>query len=132
VSVGVSASTRYAVSAAALLAVLTLALLPFLEGGDRVAVAASAAVALVVQVIAFAILIPHRGKVTGFMGAWLGGMALRAIAVVGVAFVVIRSGSESAVAALISLAGFLFVLVLLESKHFQGPRPDDASLNGAH
>jgi hypothetical protein len=109
------------------MAVLTLVLLPFLAPGDRVAVAASAAVALVVQIVAFAILIPHRGKVHGFMGAWLGGMALRALAVAVVAFVVIRSGSESAVAALISLAAFLFVLVLLESKHFQAPRP-----NGAH
>jgi hypothetical protein len=53
------------------------------------------------------------------MAAWAGGMAVRALAVAAVAFVVIRSGAEGAVPMLLALAGFFFALLLLEPVYFR-------------
>jgi len=115
----VSASLRYGVAAAAVVALLTLVLWPFLEPGDRQAVLVAAAVALPIQIVAFAVLVRFRGRVSGFMAAWAGGMAVRAIAVVTVAFFVIRSGAEGAVPMLLALAGFFFALLMLEPVYFR-------------
>ncbi len=114
-----SASRKYATSATVVTAVLTLGLWPVLDPADRAWVALAALVALVVQVISFSILIPYRGQMHGFLTAMLGGMALRAVAVLAVAFLVIRSGSPSVATTLIALVSFLFVLLLLESVHFK-------------
>ncbi|MBM4182734.1 MAG: hypothetical protein FJ207_00755 [Gemmatimonadetes bacterium] len=110
---------RYAASATVLMVVLTLGLWPILAPQDRPYVALAALVALLVQVPAFAILIRYRGQVNGFLSAMIGGMALRALAVLGVAAFLILSGSQSIAATLLALVSFLFVLLLLESVHFK-------------
>jgi len=115
----VSASLRYGAAAVAVVGLLTLVLWPFLEPAGRQGVLVAAAVALPVQLVAFAFLIRFRGRVTGFMAAWAGGMAVRAVAVAVVAFAVIRSGSEGAVPMLLVLAGFFFALLLLEPVYFR-------------
>jgi hypothetical protein len=99
--------------------VLTLVLWPFLEPAARRGVLVAAAVAIPVQLTAFAVLFRFRGRMPGFMAAWAGGMAVRALAVLAVAFVVIRSGAEGAVPMLLALAGFFFALLLLEPVYFR-------------
>jgi hypothetical protein len=79
----------------------------------------AALVALPVQLMAFSILVRFRGRVKGFMAAWAGGMAVRALAVAAVAFVVIRSGGDAVVPTLLALAGFFFALNLLEPIYFR-------------
>jgi hypothetical protein len=58
------------------------------------------------------------------MAAWAAGMAVRALAVAAVAFVVIRSGTDATVPMLLSLAGFFFVLLLLEPVYFRTERSE--------
>jgi hypothetical protein len=110
---------RYGAAAASVVALLTLLLWPFLEPAARRGVLVAAAVALPVQVLAFSVLVRFRGRVNGFMAAWAGGMAVRALAVGAVAFVVIRSGGEGAVPMLLALAGFFFALLMLEPVYFR-------------
>ena len=121
-----SVSLRYGLAAAALVAVITAALWPFLQPADRSGVLIAAAIALPVQVIAFAFLVHFRGKVKGFMAAWAGGMAARALVVAGVAFLAIRSGSENLVPMLLALAGFFFGLLLLEPVYFRPEQSETA------
>jgi hypothetical protein len=75
---------------------------------------AAAAMAYVLQVIAFALLLVVRERAQLFLLGWLGGMLLRFAAVGAVAFWVTRTGALPAAATLVSLAGFLFLLLLLE------------------
>jgi len=117
---------RYGASAAILVALVSLLLWPFLGAPHRAGVLAAAAVALPVQVVAFSVLMRFHGRVQGFMAAWVGGMALRVMVVVAVAFLMIRSGSESAVSMLLALAGFFFALVLLEPMYFRTERGETA------
>lgn len=114
-----SASVRYGASSAALIGILTLGLWPFLDVAGRMGVLAAAAVAVPVQVGAFAVLVRYRGEVKGFMAAWVGGMAIRAAALLVVAVLVIRSGTASAIPMLLALAGFFFALLLLEPVFFK-------------
>jgi len=116
---------RYGASAVALIGLLTLALWPFLEPAGRIGVLSAAAVAVPVQIVAFAVLVRYRGEVTGFMAAWAGGMALRAVALVVIAVLVFRSGTETAVPMLLALAGFFFALLLLEPVFFGTGRAGD-------
>jgi hypothetical protein len=115
----VSAAAKFGASAVALIGVLTLGLWPFLEPAGRQGVLTAAAVAVPIQIAAFAVLVRQRGQPRGFMAAWAGGMALRALTLLAVAFVVIRSGTESAVPMLLSLAGFFFALIMLEPIYFR-------------
>ena len=121
-----SASLRYGTAAVAVVGLGTLILWPFLDPAGRHGVLVAAAIALPVQLVAFAILLRFRGRVRGFMAAWAGGMAVRALAVAGVAFVVIRSGGEAAVPTLLALAGFFFALLLLEPFYFR-PEPTETA-----
>jgi hypothetical protein len=116
----VSASLKYGASAVGVVALLTLALWPFLEPAGRQGVLVAAAVALPVQLAAFAVLVRFRGRVNGFIAAWAGGMAVRAVAVAAVALVVFRTRTEGAVPMLLALAGFFFALLLLEPVYFRG------------
>ena len=116
-----SASLRYGAAAVAVVGLGTLALWPFLGPAARQGVLLAAGIALPVQMVAFGVLVRFRGRVKGFMAAWAGGMAVRALAVAAVAFIVLRSGGDGAVSTLLSLAGFFFALLLLEPIYF---RPD--------
>ena len=114
-----SPSLKYAVTGAAVVAVIVMALSPFLDAAARNGVLVAGLIAIPVQVTAFWALNRHRGELNGFLAAWVGGTVLR-MAVLGVvAFVVIRSGSEGAVATLLALAGFFFGLLLLEPVYFR-------------
>lgn len=114
-----SASVRYAAASVALIGVLTLALWPFLGPQSRLGVLVAGLVAIPVQIVAFAALVRFRGQLKGFMAAWAGGMALRAVVLLVVAVVVIRSGTETAIPLLLALAGFFFALLLLEPIYFK-------------
>jgi len=82
-------------------------------------VVTAAAIALPVQVSAFAVLNRYSGQLNGFLAAWVGGTFLRMAVVAVAAVVVIRSGMEGAVPMLLALAGFLFGLLLLEPIYFR-------------
>ena len=115
---------RYGAAAVALIGLLTLGIVPFLEPAGRVGVLLAAAVAVPIQVVAFSVLVRYRGQGKGFMAAWAGGMALRALTLLVAAVLVIRSGTESAAPLLLALAGFFFALLLLEPVYFEADRLD--------
>jgi hypothetical protein len=71
-------------------------------------------VAFVAQLVAFALLVHCRGRANLFIAGWLGGMLLRFGALGAVAVWVTRSGALAPPATLLSLVGFLFLLLLLE------------------
>ena len=115
-----SPSLKYATSGAAAILVFVVGSWPFLEPAGHRGILLAAAVALPVQVVAFAALHRFRSEPNGFLAAWMGGTLVR-MAVVGVvAFAVIRSGMDGGVAMLLALAGFFFGLLLLEPVFF-GP-----------
>jgi len=118
----VSAAVRYGTTSVALVGLLTLLLWPFLGSPARMGILVAATVAVPVQIAAFSILVRYRGRMPGFMAAWAGGMAMRAIVLVAVAVLVVRAGSATAVPTLLALAGYFFVLLLLEPVYFRaGP-----------
>ena len=110
---------KYGVAALLLVGAATLILWPFMDQPSRRGVLTAGLIALPVQVLAFATLIRYRGRMNGFMAAWAGGMAARALVVVIAAVVVVRSQMPGAIALLLSLAGFLFALLLLEAFFFR-------------
>jgi hypothetical protein len=112
-------SVKYAVAALVLIAAVTAVLWPFLDQPSRRGVLAAGLIALPVQVLAFTILVGRHGRANGFMAAWAGGMALRAIVVVITAVVVVQTQTAGAVALLLSLAGFFFALLMLEAAFFR-------------
>ena len=85
-----------------------------LGGASARAVWFAAVVAYVLQLVAFAALIAVRGRNELFLAGWLVGLVAR-FAVVGVvAYWLRRSGALPVEPALLSLVGFLFVLLLME------------------
>lgn len=122
-----SPSLRYAGAAVLLVGVIILLLWPFLGAAARTGVLTAGLIALPVQIAAFSVLVRYRGRTEGFMAAWAGGMALRAIAVVVAAVVVVRSGADSAVPLLLALPGFFFALLLIEPIYFKADMKRAAS-----
>ncbi|MGH7503461.1 MAG: hypothetical protein ACREL7_17180 [Longimicrobiales bacterium] len=78
------------------------------------AVRVSAAVAYVVQLIAFGLLLATRDAHRLFVVGMVGGMGLRLCAVAVLGFWVTRTEAYPAAAFLVSLVAFLFLLLLLE------------------
>ncbi len=114
-----SGEAKYAGTGAAGVAAVILVLWPFLDPASRTGLLIAAAVALPVQWVSFAALLRFQGKPTGFVGVWVGGVALR-MGVVGlVAFLAVVRGAEGLIALLLALAGFLFGLLLLEPMYFK-------------
>ena len=74
----------------------------------------AAAVAYVVQLIAFALLLALRSQAHLFLAAWLGGMVLRFGALGACAFWLSRSDALPRAPTLVSLVGFVFLMLLLE------------------
>jgi len=112
-------SAKYAVLGAGAVSAIVLGLWPFLDASARSGVLTAAAVALPVQIVAFATIQRFRGELTGFLAAWIGGTLVR-MAVVGVvAVALIRSDFDGAVPMLLALAGFFFGLLLLEPVCFR-------------
>lgn len=104
----------YALGSAVLLLAIATGLSLLVEPQGRSLVWLSAAIAYGVQLLAFLILVKFRGTGTAFMLSWAGGMVLRVLAVVALAVWVTRQPLLSAETALLSLVGFIFLLVLLE------------------
>ncbi|MFW5952490.1 MAG: hypothetical protein ACOCVZ_10285 [Gemmatimonadota bacterium] len=103
----------YAGATAVLVAVLGLSVVAVVDGVDAGAVRLAAVLAWLVQLAAFAVLVKGRAGL-GFMAAWVSGMALRFAVVGGAAIWVIRTPERDPASLLVSLVGFVFVLVLLE------------------
>ena len=78
----------------------------------------AAGLAYVVQLAAFAGLLRFRSRRDGFLAVWAGGILARLLVVLAGAYWVMRSTSLEPAPALLSLAGFLFVLLLLEPVFF--------------
>ena len=93
---------------------LAAALTAWLVDGSSNAVWVGAGVALVVQLAAFAALVAWRDRGSLFLVGWLGGMLLRFGAVGVMAVWLSRTDALPRAAALVSLVGFVFLLLLLE------------------
>ena len=114
-----SPSLKYATIGVSVIAIVVVGLMPILDAVAWRGVVVAAAIALPVQIAAFAVLNRYHGQLNGFLAAWVGGTMLRMIVLAVVAFVVIRSGTEGAVPTLLALVGFFFGLLLLEPVCFR-------------
>ena len=103
----------YAGASAVLVTALAAAVVILVGGADPAGVRLAAVIAWLVQLLAFGVLVAGRPGV-GFVARWVGGMALRFAAVGAAAVWVTRADGPDAVSLLVSLVGFVFVLVLLE------------------
>lgn len=121
-----SPSLKYAMTGAAAVALIVAGLWPILDPAGRRGILMAAAVALPVQLLAFAALCRYRGGLNGFLAAWIGGTVVRVSVVGGAAFLVIRSGLDGAVPMLLALVGFFFGLLLLEGVYFR-PGPGESA-----
>ena len=67
------------------------------------------------------------GALKRFLIVWVGGTLARMLAIAGVAFVVLRSGTDGVVPTLLALATFFFGLLLLEPVYFKAGEPRPAA-----
>ncbi len=103
----------YGVASGALLAALAWTVPAVVRVADPAAVRLAAGIAWPVQLVAFGALMAGR-KSGGFVAGWSGGIALRFAAVGAAALWVTRVDGPDPASLLVSLVGFVFVLVLLE------------------
>lgn len=103
----------YAAATGVLLVVLTGVVVVLVGAAEPGAVWLAAGVAWPVQVLAFWVLLKGRGG-SAFMLSWATGIALRFGAVAAVALWLARTQAFDPTTGLVSLVGFVFVLVLLE------------------
>lgn len=103
----------YGAASAVLLVVLVLLVTAAVEAADAGSVRLAAAIAWPVQLAAFAALVKGRQGL-GFVAAWGSGMALRLVAVGAAALWVTQVDGHDPAALLVSLVGFVMVLVLME------------------
>ena len=104
----------YAGLSLAVTLVLATAVALALGGESGRAVWFAAAVAYVLQLVAFAALIAVRARNEWFLAGWLAGMMARFGVVGVVAYWLRRTGALPIEPALLSLVAFLFVLLLME------------------
>jgi len=109
----------YAVTALALTAAVAAIVSRVVSPTEARAVWFSAGLACVLQMIAFAGLLRVRNQAQLFLAVWVIGMALRFGALGGVAWWLSRSAALPREAALLSLVGFVFLLLLLEPVFFR-------------
>ena len=88
-------SVKYASMGSGAIAAIVLGLWPLLDSDGRTGVLTAAAVALPVQVVAFALLQRTRHDLNGFLAAWIGGTLVRLVVVGLVAALVIRAAGRS-------------------------------------
>ncbi len=103
----------YAAASAVILTGLAAGVIVLVDAAEPAAVWLAAGIAWPVQVVAFWALLASRGG-PGFMLSWAAGIALRFGAVGAVALWLTRTGAYDPATGLVSLVGFVFVLVLLE------------------
>ena len=104
----------YAVAALVLTAAVAGVVTRFVSPNEARAVWFSAGLACVLQLIAFAGLLWVRNQAQLLLAVWVIGMALRFGALGGVAWWLSRSAALPREAALLSLVGFVFLLLVLE------------------
>lgn len=110
---------RYALACAGVVGAAVLVAAVTLSGPGLAGVSAAATVALSVQIGAFAALTRVRVGTNAFLAAWVGGTAVR-MAVVGLAgWALVASPRFPPFPTLLGLAGFFFVMLLMEP-HFLG------------
>lgn len=109
-----AAWTTYAAVSAGLLFLLVLGVALAIPAGNDGALWLAAGVAFVVQLVAFAALVVGKRRGSSFVVSWASGMLLRFAAIAAVAFWVTRATDLDPAVSLLSLVGFVFVLVLLE------------------
>jgi hypothetical protein len=97
-----------------LVVLITIVAVSFQDGAGRRAVIAGAAIAYVVQLAAFAALLAVRDKHHVFMAGWLVGMLLRFGALGACLFWATRTQALPALPLALSLAGFVFLFLMLE------------------
>ncbi|MGH7469851.1 MAG: hypothetical protein ACRENP_18035 [Longimicrobiales bacterium] len=104
----------YAAAGLALLSIAAGVGTLLVSGAAVKAIWVSAAIAYLLQLIAFGALVLVREQTQLFMAGYLAGMALRFGALGGVAWWLSRSAALPREAAMVSLAAFVFLLLLLE------------------
>lgn len=111
----------YATCSAALVGVVVAALWSGLDEAGREGILWAAGLALPVQWAAFALLLGLRDRDQGFLLALAGGTMARlgVLGAAGVVVTVVETGVGAGVL-LLGLAGFLFLLALLEAFFLQG------------
>jgi hypothetical protein len=109
----------YGAACGALVGVTALALAPWLGPSRREGLWAAGAVALVIQVGSFALLVRWRGQTNRFLAAWVGGTLARFTAVGLVAWAIVARGEPDPLTTLLGLAGYLFGMLLLEPVFFR-------------
>ncbi len=111
--------TLYALTAALVVALVCAGLGVLLRPEALVAVAWMGALAWAVQVALFAPLLAARGRRNVFLAAWGGGTLARFVVLGAAAWWVWHTGALPLAPALLALAGFLFLLLLLEPVFFR-------------
>ncbi len=104
----------YALTALVLTVAAAALTAELVDAASAPAVWLGAALALLVQLAAFGALVALRDRGTLFLLGWLGGMLLRFGALGVVAVWLSRTDALPRAAALVSLVGFVFLLLLLE------------------
>lgn len=114
---------RYALMAAGVCGFAVLAGWLALDGPGFNGVRMAVLFALPLQLIVFGILVVQRTGSTGFLAVWVGSTLLRMLSIGLMAWVVVRRDDTDPLAALLTLAGLLFVLLLLELRELRVPGP---------
>ena len=118
---------RYAATGASVTGVGGGLLWLSLDGSARTGAATGAGAAFAVQVVAFWLLVRFRSRIRPFMWAWVGGMALRLMALAALsALVMARGESFPPTPTLLTFIGALFGLLALEFVHLGTGRPGSA------
>lgn len=113
------AVAAYALTGGVLVAAVVAVLSGILAPEAGVAVGWGAGLAYVVQVAAFGALVAVRRRGVAFFAAWGGGMLMRMAVVLVAGVWLTRVAVLEPAPLLLSLAGFLFVLLLLEPVFFR-------------
>ena len=109
---------RYAIAGFLVVLVATLALWPFVGAEGHRSLLISAAVALPVQIGAFALLSRALGDPRKFMMWWGAGVLGRVLVVIGLGLAITRLDGIDPSVLLMSAAGYFFALLLLEPAFF--------------
>ena len=107
-----------------MIAVAVAALFPFLDDDGRTGILIAAAVAYPVQVVAFGLLLRGRGDPARVFVWWGGGVLGRIGVGIVIGLVALRVESLGAEVLLLSVAGFFFVLLLIEPAFLKGADRD--------
>jgi hypothetical protein len=111
----VKAIAAFSAALIAVVGALTLLFgIAFRSALDHRAIYGAALVAVVVQLFSFGV--ARLTATSNYLAGWVMGILLRFVALVAFAFVAVKGMGLPAPAALLSLATFLFVSTLLESK----------------